>query len=348
LSGGRLVLAVDGGNTKTLALIAERGRILGTGAAGASDIHNAETPGAAIDEVAAAAKRALEAAAAAAGDVAAAHASVAGADWPSEIALYARELGERVPVAGGWRVTNDAIGAIWCATDGGVGASIVWGTGTAVGARAADGRSWHLGFLGYPYFAEDPRGPGLDALVRSHLGLLPKTLLSERVLSAYGCRSVPDFLELCTGCLVPPGFTFDRFRQAVLDCASEGDALCLGVIEDVVARSAGYVRVGMRAVGLPEEATVVVAGGLLRHPTTLLFDALVKALPQARVVRAQVEPIAGVLRSAFSAAGNPIATSEAVAMLSSVGGRFTPKHEDLPVGETGEGLSPSGTPGVSP
>ena len=48
----RFVLGVDGGNTKTLALIArEDGVILGSGRAGCGDIYGATSPAAAIIEI---------------------------------------------------------------------------------------------------------------------------------------------------------------------------------------------------------------------------------------------------------------------------------------------------------
>ena len=57
------VLAVDGGNTKTLAAVAdETGRTLGMGKAGTADIYNAPTPGHAVEAVAAAVDQALAAA----------------------------------------------------------------------------------------------------------------------------------------------------------------------------------------------------------------------------------------------------------------------------------------------
>ena len=60
-----LVLGVDGGNTKTVALVAQAdGTVVGAGRAGCADIYGAVSPEAAIDAVAGAAQSALEAAAA--------------------------------------------------------------------------------------------------------------------------------------------------------------------------------------------------------------------------------------------------------------------------------------------
>ena len=58
-----LLLGADGGNTKTIALVADRdGTILGAGRAGTSDLYNAVSVGAAIGAIGAAVAAALEAA----------------------------------------------------------------------------------------------------------------------------------------------------------------------------------------------------------------------------------------------------------------------------------------------
>ena len=50
------MLAVDGGNTKTIAVVADAGgHALGAGRGGCSDIYNAPTPADAIDAIVAAA-----------------------------------------------------------------------------------------------------------------------------------------------------------------------------------------------------------------------------------------------------------------------------------------------------
>ena len=50
------MLAVDGGNTKTIAVVADAsGRTLGAGRGGCSDIYNAATPAEGIEAIAAAA-----------------------------------------------------------------------------------------------------------------------------------------------------------------------------------------------------------------------------------------------------------------------------------------------------
>jgi len=55
-----LLLGVDGGNTKTIAIVLTgEGAVLGTGRAGCGDIHNARGPEAAVAEITGAVRAAL-------------------------------------------------------------------------------------------------------------------------------------------------------------------------------------------------------------------------------------------------------------------------------------------------
>jgi N-acetylglucosamine kinase-like BadF-type ATPase len=93
------VLAVDGGNTKTIALVAGLdGTILGTGRAGCSDIYNADHNRAramqiALDNIEDAVMTALRAAGAEPGDLVAGVFGLAGADWPEDFVDLKKAMG---------------------------------------------------------------------------------------------------------------------------------------------------------------------------------------------------------------------------------------------------------------
>src|SRR5437016_5558057 len=152
-----LLLGVDGGNTKTIALVTRGdGTVLGVGTAGRADIHNAPTPAHGVAEVVRASSTALDAAGARAVDLAAAAFSLAGADWPEDFDLLRAGLAEQLELAVEPFVVNDAIGALRSGTDDGVGVAAVCGTGGAIGARNDRGDVFHLGFW--------PDGTGATAL----------------------------------------------------------------------------------------------------------------------------------------------------------------------------------------
>ena len=84
----KFVLGVDGGNTKTLALVARAdGVIVGTGRAGCGDIYGAGSPAAAIAEIERAVDLALKEAGIQTAQLRASAFSLAGADWPEDFQL---------------------------------------------------------------------------------------------------------------------------------------------------------------------------------------------------------------------------------------------------------------------
>src|SRR5690242_17980118 len=94
--GMQYVLAVDGGNTKTIALVAASdGAILGVGFGGCADIYNAEPTATSSDPAAVALATveqtiaaALRAAQLSPSDLAVGVFNMAGADWPDDIAFW--------------------------------------------------------------------------------------------------------------------------------------------------------------------------------------------------------------------------------------------------------------------
>src|SRR5262245_51224203 len=142
------VLAVDGGNTKTIAMVATgEGTVLGAAYGGCGDIYNA-TAGAgdpalsALTNVTGTILAALAAAGVEAADLAVSVLNMAGADWPEDIAFWREAMTAR-GYGGSVHVQNDALGALYIGSPDATGVSIVCGTGVATGARAPDGRIWH-------------------------------------------------------------------------------------------------------------------------------------------------------------------------------------------------------------
>src|SRR5579859_7336424 len=109
-SSNTLVVGVDGGNTKTLALVADlEGRVVGCGRSGNGDMYGAESPTAAMASLVEAAQKALADAGASKDSLAAGGYSIAGADFSEDYDLIASALtgyGKTV------EVINDAVGAL--------------------------------------------------------------------------------------------------------------------------------------------------------------------------------------------------------------------------------------------
>ncbi len=312
-----VVLGVDGGNTKTIALVAALdGTILGAGRGGCGDIYNAVMTGtpwpdpsaAAIANIEYAVETALQAANVQPSDLVTAVFNMAGADWPEDFAL----LTTAMKVRGYGRtliVQNDALGVLHSGVADNVGVSVICGTGGATGARGPDGRTWHSSaWQDQVQGGSQLSQRALDAVVRSELGIDPPTTLKQRILDYFGLNTVEEILHKYTAREPYPPEHIDGLAPLLLDEAEAGDLLARQIVQEHGRALGNYAIVAARRVGL--EGTpfrLVLAGGVLRHPSTLLADTIVERVrttsPDARPTRSRFEPIVGVLFSALEAAG---------------------------------------------
>src|SRR5262249_33306975 len=319
MSRMQCVLAVDGGNTKTIALVASlAGEVLGAALGGCSDIYNAEPNEIAPDPASAAlvnAERTIAAALRDAGqtraDIAVAVLNMAGADWPEDIAFWheaarSRELGATIIVQ------NDALGVLYTVSPEATGVSIVCGTGAATGARVAGGREWHSSFWQDEVHGSNHLGQKLlFAVYRAAMGLEPPTSLTQRVLDYYGAGSVEEVLHLFHTREHPAPGGIDRLAPILLDEAHAGDAVARGVVEEHGQALGNIAIAAARMVGLEGTSfPLVLAGGVFRHPTSVLQDAIVARVrstsPDVHPIRSTTEPVVGVLIQALAVAGTPV------------------------------------------
>lgn len=299
-----LALGVDGGNTKTIALLATaEGEIVGCGRAGCSDIFNAPSEAAALAELDKAVAAALGGRSPA--EIGASCFCLAGADWPEDhellsYALTARGYGRLVTVS------NDAIGALRAGTPDGVGVIVTCGTGVATGARNAAGETWHSGFWQEPMGGQEIGRLALWAVFRAELGIEPPTALTAPFLAQTGSATVEALLRRLfhrTDALST--VEVSRLTPLVLGAAAAGDAAARAIVRDHGRRLAQYAVVAAARVGLDlATAPVVLAGGVFRHESSELVEALAAALPAGTtLVRAPHEPASGALLLALERLG---------------------------------------------
>jgi N-acetylglucosamine kinase-like BadF-type ATPase len=302
-----LLLGVDGGNTTTIAVVSRAdGTVVGVGTAGCGDIHNARTPDAGLDEIHHACAAALASAAVRADGLAASAFSLAGADWPEDFALLRSGMARRLELATAPLVVNDAIGAIRCGTDDGVGVAVVCGTHGTAGARNEAGDVYHFGFWPDDTGASALGSQALAAVWRAYLGIGMETSLTGRALERWAASDPIELLHTFTRLREPRIPASDRalFADAVLDEAVAGDAVACDIVRLAGTRLGDYACVsaawtGQRGSRFP----LVLCGGVLRHSSPLLRESILGRVPDAVPVYPSIEPVVGAVLLAGDAIG---------------------------------------------
>ncbi|GAA3589260.1 BadF/BadG/BcrA/BcrD ATPase family protein [Nonomuraea rosea] len=291
----RLVLAVDGGNSKTdAAVLSEHGEVLATGRSGAFAPQR-EGVAAAVEVAVAALPYGLPA-----GGFDHVSACLAGADLPVEEEALAREFAAR-GFGGDVVVRNDTFALLRAGASASWGVAVVCGAGiNAVGVSPAGavarfpalGRvsgDWGGGqglaeeALWHAARAEDGRGAptALTALLTAHFGT---ATVEELVIGLHVGRVDEERLhELAPG---------------VLAAATAGDAVAASLVERQAEEVIVLAEVCLRRLGLLETPVeVVLGGGLLtaRDPllTSLLDTGFALRAPRAKPVVADVPPVLG-------------------------------------------------------
>jgi len=301
------LLGVDGGNSKTVALVATPdGSVVGAGrVAGNGDPYKVG-----IEAAVATHRKAVETALAAAqlrpADVGEAVLSLAGADWPEDIAEL--EAAHRTWLARA-RVVNDAIGALRAAVPAGPGVVVVCGTGTATGARGPDGSTWHSSFWQETQGAHELGVRALGAIYRTELGIDPPTALRGAILAATGEPTVEAVLHHASARGIANRRDPAVLAPVLLEVAGAGDPAAREIVARHGASLGRTALAAARRVGIPLDGAFPVAltGGVLRHPSAVLPDSIAAEIrssaPDAAIVRPDVEPVVGALLLAFDAAG---------------------------------------------
>ena len=307
-AGRGLVLGVDGGNTKTIAVVADlAGNVVGVGHGGCTDVHGVDPPAGACAELSRVVEAALAAASCSSRELDAAVFSLAGVDWPEDRARLHSHLVASFDFGPDPVIVNDAIGGLRSGAPDWEGIALICGTGNAVGARHRDGTVFHLGFWPDTIGAVVLSGFALDAVQRDHLGLGPPTSLTGRALELYGVGDAIELLHLFTRVDDSYGHAEQvRMSPVLFDEAERGDEVARQLVVTAGRALGAQGRISAHRVGLDVAGSpVVMAGGLFRHPTTLLADAVMTELPGAVAVRTSRPPVIGPLLVALDTLGRP-------------------------------------------
>jgi N-acetylglucosamine kinase-like BadF-type ATPase len=307
------IVGVDGGNTKTLALVATtNGTIVGKGRRGCGDIYGVSSPEIALHEIESAVDDAVLDAGLSRNDIKTACFSLAGADWDDDNAYLQTELESR-GLARQVIVYNDSIGALRAGTTDGIGVIIACGTGAAIAARNAEGKFWHSSFWQEPMGGSTLGDETLHALIRAELGLEPPTTLTKRVLELFDQPTVEALLQhfYQRGSRAPTRVTMSKIAPLVLQEAEVGDRVAKVIVSKHGTLLGEYAIVATQKVGLHQTSfPVVLNGGIFRHSGTQLIQAIThqmaKTFPDIRPIRSRYEPVIGALLLAIESCDIPI------------------------------------------
>jgi len=301
----KLLVGVDGGNTKTAAVICDaEGQALGFAVGGASNWESmGETRAAAvilqvIDE-------ALGQAGFGRGDLLHVHMGLAGQDWPEDEPRMRTAL-----LQAGWcaglTLENDGFLTIRAGAPEGRGVGVTAGTGICCAIIRPDGSKFvYAAFtdLGGGY---DTSGETVRAVIRAEDGRGAPTALTPALLEATGHATVVDLVHAMHREGEMPSHR--TVRPVLFSTAASGDPVAVDIVTRFAAELALCAANLLRRYNLADQDTAVVASGSLFMKTgRLLFDAfcreVLKVAPRTRMILTDHPPVMGAVRGALFVCG---------------------------------------------
>lgn len=300
----RFVLGVDGGTTKTIALVAdEAGHIVGAARGTGSNWTgpDVERPMSIVIETV---RRALQQANLGGADVAVGVFALAGADWPEDYVRRQVVL-ERAGVVRRVIVKNDALAGWRAGTRERYGIVIAAGTGTNTAVVTPDGREWCYGYYARYGGGHDIGEEAISAVLRQEDGRGTPTVLTPLVLERLGYPTAEALMRGLVAREIPAERVLS-LCPLVFEAAYNGDEVAAEILVRQGLALAEYATALIRRFNMTKlEFDVVLAGSVFKGRGPLLVDTITQAIhrvaPRARVVRQRLEPAAGAVLLAYDA-----------------------------------------------
>jgi N-acetylglucosamine kinase-like BadF-type ATPase len=307
------ILGVDGGGSKTLAVVAdETGEVRGIGRTGSAN-HQVLGLDRAMEQVRLAVTQAYAMTGIRPEEVEVAAYCIAGADLPEDFDLLRPALAE-LQLAHRCRLENDIVASLRSGSDSHDVVVVGWGSGVNAFGRNATGEEIRLPALGW--ISGDWGGGGdlgreaIFLVVRGDDGRGRRTALREPVLEAFGVRDVDGLvrkLYFREGERVPT----HRLAPIVFAVANAGDPVARNLVERAAIEIADTALALLRRLHILDvPADVVLAGSIFKAEAPLLIDTVRSRLhevaPRARLVRPEVEPVLGALFCGFDMVGREV------------------------------------------
>jgi N-acetylglucosamine kinase-like BadF-type ATPase len=300
------VLGVDGGTTKTIALVADQtGRILSAARGGGSN-WTGEDVAVPMVVVVSTVREALRISGLTGDDISVGMFALAGADWPEdhtrrEDVLNGAGLARRLTVK------NDTFAGMRAGLRTPYGMVLAAGTGMNAAVITPDGREWAFGYYDTLGGAGTIARAAFVAVLRAEDGRGQLTMLTQMLLRHLGHLSVEAMLRASVKRQLDDG-RFYAIPPLVFQAALEGDAVAAEILVRYGEGLAEYATAMVRRYGMcDKEFDVVLAGSVFKGVGPLLIDTITQEIhqvaPKARIVRARFEPAVGSVLLAYDALG---------------------------------------------
>lgn len=304
----RFVIGVDGGGTRTRAVVADlTGRVLGRGAAGPSNLQ-AVGPKATCSALGEAIATAL-ADAAMRGSPVAVCLGMAGAGRPASRAVIERWAMARYPGAT-TRVVHDGQLVLEAGTPEGWGVAVISGTGSLAYGQTMSGQAARAGGWGY-LLGDEGSGYAIGlAALRAVAGAVDRrgsaTALTESVLAHWSLPRPRALINHVYGAALSSE-EIAGLVPVVIKAAADDDNVARSILQDAGRELALTAQAVVEQLPLLSPVPCALAGGVLLNSETVrssLQARLSEAGIKARPVMSVPDPVEGAIRIALDVAAD--------------------------------------------
>jgi N-acetylglucosamine kinase-like BadF-type ATPase len=222
------------------------------------------------------------------------------APFRKALAEYAKKKGSAFRLM----VKNDAEIALMAAIGSNHGIIVISGTGAIVYGLTEDGRRHRIG--GWGHILGDT-GSGyeiglhtLQAVMRSHDGIAPKTALTDMILERHGFPTPVSLKEYIYGPAIKKQ-QIAEYAEICIRAAEAGDALAMELIRDAALQLADMALAMQKKEDLFTVSRIGVTGSIFKNSRLFLdtFEAQIRSHSNAAVMLSTQSPVFGAGRLAL-------------------------------------------------
>ena len=293
------ILGVDGGGTKTVALLGDLdGNVLARGIDGPSNAHAVG-----FDLACSALENAIHGARSNfPGEIRALCLGLAGAGRKNDTVRFQIWATQKFPKAM-VRVVSDAEILLIAGAPSGPALAMICGTGSIVYGRTVTGDLIRSGGWGY-IFGDEGSGfaigsMALRAVMQAYDGRGPETLLSELMLARYGLHAPPELVHAVYGAESPRA-AVASLADLVEQAAVQGDAVAITILEEAAGELARTVAAVHSKLGTSVVPLIITGGTILhgKYLRTVFHQACKSQGLEFTAVHYVAEPAEGALKLA--------------------------------------------------